>query len=234
MNELLLYGTVGASWWDEEFFTAREVREFLASASGPVTVRINSGGGLATEGQAIYTALRAYDGPVDVVVEGIAASAASLIAMAGDTITMSNGALMMIHDPAQWAGDGRGTEDDHLRLAKTLRLIATTYAGIYAKRAGITVEDARAVMRAETYFDGPAAVEAGFATAVDEDGAEIAAAVFDYSIYQHAPARLLQSSGALMRQRPRESVLAMMAGAMSANGKKEESMPSKYFNSSAA
>jgi ATP-dependent protease ClpP protease subunit len=102
MNELLLYGTVGSSFWDEECFTAKTVRDELAGLSGPITVRINSGGGIATEGQAIYTALRSYAGQVDVVIEGIAASAASLIAMAGDTITMTTGSIMMIHDTASW------------------------------------------------------------------------------------------------------------------------------------
>lgn len=212
MNELLFYGTVGSSWWDEEFFTAKTVREDLATMTGPVTVRINSGGGIATEGQAIYTALRGYQGAVNVVIEGVAASAASLIAMAGDTITMSPGALLMIHDPANWYVQGRGTEDDHLQAAKSLGVIANAYAGIYAKRADISVEDARAIMKAETYYDGASALEAGFITAIDDDSDEVEPAAFDYRIYQHAPERLLQAAGAIQRQRPRETVLAMMAG----------------------
>jgi ATP-dependent protease ClpP protease subunit len=212
MNELLLYGTVGSSWWDEEFFTAKTVRESLAGLSGPITVRINSGGGIATEGQAIYNALRGYDGQVNIIIEGVAASAASLIAMAGDTITMSLGAILMIHDPASWYVEGRGTEDDHLHAAKALGVIANAYAGIYAKRAGISVDDAREVMKAETYFDGPAALEAGFVTATDNESEEAEPAAFDYRIYQHAPKRLLAAAGAIQRQRPRASVLAMMAG----------------------
>ena len=89
MTEILLYGTVGQSFWGEECFTASEVRAQLKGLSGPITVRINSGGGVATDGQAIWQALRDHDGPVNVVIDGIAASAASLIAMAGDTITTS-------------------------------------------------------------------------------------------------------------------------------------------------
>ena len=212
MNELLLYGTVGASWWDEEYFTAKTVREALDGQTGPITVRINSGGGIATEGQAIYNALRGYEGQVNVIIEGVAASAASLIAMAGDTITMSLGAILMIHDPASGWVDGRGTEDDHLHAAKTLSVIANTYAGIYAKAAGISVEEARTVMKAETYFDGPAALEAGFVTAVDDDGEEAEPAAFDYRIYQHAPTRLLSAAGAISRRRPRAQIVAMMAG----------------------
>lgn len=212
MNELLLYGTVGSSWWDEEFFTAKTVRDALAGMSGPLTVRINSGGGIATEGQAIYAALRGYAGTVDIVVEGVAASAASLIAMAGHTITMSPGAIMMIHDPAQdWLSE-RGTSDAHRKAADALDVIANAYAGIYARQSGKTVEDARSVMKAETYYDGPAALAAGFATAVDEDGEETEPAAFDYRIYQHAPERLLSAAGVITQKRPRASVLAMMAG----------------------
>jgi ATP-dependent protease ClpP protease subunit/phage major head subunit gpT-like protein len=213
MNEILLYGTVGSSFWDEEYFTAKMVRDQIRGMSGPLTVRINSGGGIATEGQAIYTALRSYDGPVDVVIEGVAASAASLIAMAGDTITMTTGSILMIHDPATWYTDGRGTEEDHLHTARALGIIANAYAGIYAKRAGLSVEAAREIMKAETYFDGPAALEAGFATAIDDEADEIAPAAFDYRIYRHAPKRLLSAAGALVRNRPRETVLAMLAGA---------------------
>lgn len=224
MNELLLYGTVGSSFWDEEYFTAKSVRDDLAGMSGPITVRINSGGGVATEGQAIYTALRSYDGPVNVVIEGIAASAASLIAMAGDTITMSMGAILMIHDPASWYVDGRGTEDDHLHVAKGLGVIATAYAGIYAKRAGTSVEEARRIMKEETYFDGEAAVEAGFATAVDEGGDETAPAAFDYRIYSKAPENLRAVGGALPRRRAAASVLAMMVGAVPPHAKGEKAM----------
>ena len=224
MNELRLYGTVGSSFWDEEYFTSAQVKEQLDGMSGPLTVRINSGGGIASEGQAIYTALRSYPGEVDVIIEGVAASAASLIAMAGDTITMTLGSIMMIHDPASWYGDGRGTEEDHLKLARSLGIIANAYAGIYARRAGITVEDARAIMKAETYFDGPAAVEAGFATAVDESDAAIEPAAFDYRIYGHAPENLLAVSGSIRRQRPVSTVMAMLAGTAPTTAKGENTM----------
>lgn len=211
MSEIYLYGTVGASFWDEEHFTPTTVRSMLEQMSGPLTVRINSGGGIAVDGQAIYTMLVDYPGEVHVVVDGIAASAASLIAMAGDTITMRRGSIMMIHDPAQPWPEGRGTEDDYLRTAAWLRVISNAYAGVYADRAGISREDARTVMRAETYFDGEAAVAAGFATAADEDEAQ-AVARFDYRIYANAPQQLLKAGAAIARRKSRTAVLAMMAG----------------------
>ncbi|WP_179285861.1 head maturation protease, ClpP-related [Haematobacter missouriensis] len=225
MNELLLYGTVGSSWWDEDCFTAKSVREALSGMTGPLTVRLNSGGGIASEGQAIYTALRGHPGTVAIVVEGVAASAASLIAMAGDTITMSPGAMMMIHDPAQDYLGERGTSDAHRKAAETLDVIANAYAGIYAARSGMSIDDARAVMKMETYYDGPGAVAAGFATTVEEEGEELAPVAFDYRIYQHAPQRLLTAAGALSRERSRATVLAMMVGAANPPGKKGNPMP---------
>ncbi|WP_273689028.1 head maturation protease, ClpP-related [Ketogulonicigenium vulgare] len=223
MNEIYLSGTIGQSFWDEEFFTEASVREVLEGLTGPLTVNLNSGGGIATEGQAIYTLLKDYPGAVTVVVNGIAASAASLIAMAGDHIIMPEGAIMMIHDPASWAVEGRGTEADHLKAAKHLGVIANAYAAIYAARAGISPEAARKIMQVETYYDGPQAVRAGFATATDDSAAAAAAALFDYNLYAYAPASLRAVGDAVGRRQSKRAVAAMMAG--SNNAQKEAFMP---------
>ncbi|AZV00197.1 protease and major capsid protein [Paracoccus phage vB_PbeS_Pben1] len=224
MNEIFLTGTVGNSFWEEDCFTAKTVREMIAGMSGPLTVRINSGGGIATEGQAIYTSLKNYDGDVTVIIEGIAASAASLIAMAGDKIVMPLGSIMMVHDPANWWTQGRGTEDDHLHAAKSLSVLANAYAGIYAARAGISVEEARDIMKAETYFDGPGAVEAGFATETDEGTDAAAVALFDYRLYPKAPESLRQIGDGLARQANVSMIAAMMA-APSQTKQKGKAMP---------
>jgi ATP-dependent protease ClpP protease subunit len=134
-NELPLYGSVGTAFWGEDYFTAKWVNDQLAQMTGDLTVRINSGGGDAVEGQAIHAALVRYPGKVTVVVEGCAASAASLIAMAGDEIVMTPGSWMLIHDPATPWTDGRGTQEDHARLAQKLDLIANGYAAIYSERS---------------------------------------------------------------------------------------------------
>lgn len=230
MNEITLYGTVGASWWDDEFFTPTTVRDKIAAMTGPLTVRINSGGGIATDGQTIYSILRDYPGTVAVVIDGIAASAASLIAMAGDTITMREGALMMIHDPAQPWTEGRGTEEDHIKAASVMAVISNAYAGVYAKRAGISVEAAREVMKAETYLNGPAAVAAGFATGVDVETEAVAVARFDYRLYAHAPEELRRASTGIpteKRARSKEAVLAMMVGAEPPKPKRKEATMAK-------
>lgn len=147
---------------------------------------------------------------------------------------MSPGAMMMIHDPAQDYLGERGTSEAHRKAAETLDVIANAYAGIYAARSGMSVDDARAVMKAETYYDGPGAMEAGFATAVEEEGEELAPAAFDYRIYQHAPNRLLTAAGALSRQRPRATVLAMMVGAANPPGKKGKPMPKSKVTAATA
>ena len=98
-GELILFGTVGEDLFGDGF-TARDVINALAKLKGkPVTVRINSGGGFADEGVAIYNALTGHGGRVTVSVEGIAASAASLIAMAGNDIVMKTGSTMQWQPP---------------------------------------------------------------------------------------------------------------------------------------
>jgi len=212
MNEIRLYGTVGASYWDEESFSAKSVRDQLQGLSGPLTVRINSGGGIATEGQAIYTMLVDYPDQVHVVIDAVAASAASLVAMAGDTITMRLGSFLLIHDPSRDWLDERGTEAAHRKTADHLAVIANGYAAIYAKRAGISVEEARQVMKDETILDPDMAVAMGFATQVDPAAQAEPVARFDYRIYAHAPQSLREASEVLGAAPGRQAVMAMMAG----------------------
>jgi len=213
-NEIVLYGSVGASWWDEEFFSAATVRQALADKTGPLTVRLNSGGGLAWEGQAIYTMLRDYaatKGEVHTVCDAVAMSAASLIFMAGDRRTVRMGGIVMIHDPAQMFTDGRGTEEDHRATADALAVLADAYADVYAARAGVSREEARRVMRSETYLDGEAAVAQGFATEREELAA-VAAARFDYRLYANAPAHLREASQSLGSPKGPRPSMAALAG----------------------
>lgn len=184
-DDIVLHGFVGDTWMGEGF-TPRAVLKALAG-KGDVTVRLNSGGGYATDGAAIHAMLRAHPGEVTVRVEGIAASAASLIAMAGDRIVMAPGALLMIHDPAALT---MGTADDHRKSATDLDKLAATYARVYAARSGKDEDEVRALMVAETWMNGAEAVAMGFATEADDDAPEAAVAAFDFSIYAKAPDHL--------------------------------------------
>lgn len=185
-QEVTLAGTVGVDWFDDGF-THAEVVAALARMSGNITVRVNSGGGIASEGAAIYATLSTYDGDVAIIIEGIAASAASLLVMAGTTITMADGAVLMIHDPMNIT---IGNSADHAKTIDELEAYATAYAKVYAKRSGMTPEAAREIMRAETWYDGDAAVAAGFADASGSSKAK-AIAAYDYRAYAHAPKRLV-------------------------------------------
>lgn len=190
-QELTLSGTVGADWFDDGF-THAQVVTALAPLEGDITVRLNSGGGYASEGAAIHATLKSYPGNVDLIIEGIAASAASLIAMAGDTISMSDGAVMMIHDPMNIT---IGNSADHAKTIEELEAYATAYARVYSARSGKTVNECREIMKAETWFTGEEAVQAGFADGTGDAEARTAAA-YDYRVYARAPKRLVAQARA--------------------------------------
>jgi len=190
-GDLALYGDVGDLWGDGSGFTARDVLEALAeNGPGDITVRLNSGGGLAFDGVAIYNALNAHDGKVVVSVDGIAASAASVIAMAGDEIAMGPGSHLMIHDPSAMT---MGPASAHQKSAETLNALAESIASIYAKHTRKSKEEMRTMMLAETWMSAEEAVSLSFATVITDHTPQPIAA-FDYTAYKHAPSEILQSA----------------------------------------
>ncbi|WP_005635108.1 head maturation protease, ClpP-related [Tritonibacter mobilis] len=162
-----LFGTIVKDEYiwpaDTGLFSARMVIEALEENQGDVTVLVNSDGGMPSEGEAIRAAFDAHPGNVTVKVTGNAHSAASLMIMSADHIEMSAGSLMLIHDPSTGA---YGNPADLAAQAEELDVMAGAYAGVYAARAGITPDEARALMRAETMLTAYSAVEKGFADAV--------------------------------------------------------------------
>lgn len=172
-GEMLLYGEVGDPWGDGFGFNAKEVITALATLNGgDIVVRINSGGGSVWEGVAIYNALKQHKGNVITVVDALAASAASVIALAGDERLIGTGAMFMIHEPhsSTWSGDA----EDHENAAKLLESIASTMADIYAEHTGMSAKKIRELMIAETWMTADEAVKMGFATRLlsDEDEEE--------------------------------------------------------------
>ncbi|WP_299864415.1 head maturation protease, ClpP-related [uncultured Hoeflea sp.] len=201
---LTLSGFVGDNWWDEGF-TYDEVLIALASVedNSELLVVINSGGGYATDGAAIHALLSRRTGATNVLVDGVAASAASLIAMAGETVAMSAGSIMMIHDPA---GISFGTSADHQKAVEALEALATSYARIYAAKSGKTAEECREIMKAESWMTPEQAIAAGFADAANDNEAS-AVAAFDYRAYAHAPDQLravASDSGWSLKRAPRK------------------------------
>lgn len=141
------------------------VAELNAITTTNIDLHINSGGGSIFDGVAIMTALARHSAEITVYVDGIAASAASFIAMAGDRIVMEPAATMMIHDGL---GSTLGNEADHLKSAAILGKLSDTIASVYARRAGGDLATWRETMRAETWYNAEEAVAAGLADEVGE------------------------------------------------------------------
>lgn len=218
-GELILYGFVGDNFWDMGF-TAKEVLDALAEhgRTEDITVRINSGGGYVDDGIAIFNALNSHAGKVTVVVDSLAASSASIIAMAGDERIMRTGALMMIHDPQ---GGVWGTAADMERFAKVVEKQAENLASIYAEVTGGDPGDIRDAMKAETWMTAAEALDAGYATSTDAKKAK-AVAAHDYTIYAHAPERLAALSIQKNWKRPENSAAGSSAPAASPSRQQEE------------
>lgn len=183
--EVLLYDEIG--WYGVS--AADFARELATVDASAITVRINSPGGDVYDALAILNALRGHSATITTVVDGLAASAASFIAQAGDVRLMRPNSQVMIHD--SW-GVAVGDAEDLRKMADELERASNNIASIYADRAGGTVEDWRAVMRAETWFSDAEAVEAGLADRVEgkADATESArAAAYDLSIFNHAGRR---------------------------------------------
>ncbi|MFU6607771.1 ClpP-like prohead protease/major capsid protein fusion protein [Pseudomonas aeruginosa] len=160
--EILLYDEIGV-WGITAQQFARELKA-LGDLS-LISLRIHSPGGDVFEGTAIYNLLKNHPARVEAHVDGLAASMASVIAMAADTIYMPENAMMMVHRP--WGIQG-GEADDMRRYADLLEKIEGTMVAAYMAKTGKSEEDIKALLKAETWMDGREAVEAGFADQLTE------------------------------------------------------------------
>lgn len=178
-GEITLYGDVMSQqpvdWWTGEpepglYITPEGFMEDLASVKdkGHVTVKLNSCGGDLYTGIAIHNALKALSGEVNVVVEGIAASAASVIMCAGDTVTVYPGSLVMIHGVSVLLWDSLNIQDMK-QLIKGMDASERAVAEIYDGKTGLGVDTLRSMMTKETWLTGREAIEKGFADAIRED-----------------------------------------------------------------
>ena len=141
------------AWFNQELAALGDVAEII--------VRINSGGGDVFAANAIYTRLRDLDAKITVKIDGWAASAATIIAMAGDTIKIAKNGLFMVHDPAMSVWDTFKAEDFE-KMAQELRVIKQSIINTYSMKTGKKPEDIAEIMTAETWWTGDKAVENGF------------------------------------------------------------------------
>ncbi|ELY2765866.1 head maturation protease, ClpP-related [Cronobacter sakazakii] len=159
-NSISIFDVIGADYWGDGV-TASRIAGALRSLDGAdVTVNINSPGGDMFEGLAIYNLLREYRGKVTVKVLGLAASAASIIAMAGDDIQIGRGAFLMIHNCWVYA---MGNRHDLAQIAADMEPFDKAMGDIYSARTGLGMDEVAAMMDGETYIGGSDAVEKGFA-----------------------------------------------------------------------
>ncbi|HCN72091.1 MAG TPA: peptidase [Pusillimonas sp.] len=158
---ITIYDRIGEDMWGEGVTAKRISGALRAIGDRDITVSINSPGGDFFEGVAIYNLLRAHPYKVTVQVMGLAASAASVIAMAGDEILMGEGSFMMIHNA--WAM-AIGNRHDMQAAAERLTPFDAAMADVYAARSGMSSEQAAALMDKETWLNASKAVSDGLAT----------------------------------------------------------------------
>lgn len=162
-----IFGDIVSEKWFDEETSATSFRDALKELGDVSTINlsINSGGGSVFDGIAIYNMLKSHKATVNVYVEGLAASIASVIAMAGDTITMRSGSMMMVHMP--WTLS-QGNAEEMRKTADTLEKTGDSIVDIYSERTGISSDDIRNIMNDETWLSAEEAVEQGWATKLDK------------------------------------------------------------------
>jgi ATP-dependent protease ClpP protease subunit len=201
--ELLIYGPIGDSWWSESVTAKSVVEQLQQIQATTIQVRINSEGGSVQDGLAIYNALKRHGARIVVTVDGLAASIASLIAMAGDEVVMPSNTLMMVHAP--WAYTG-GNATDLREAADVLDTYATSMATSYATKTGKSNADILALLQdgKDHWYTADQAIAFGLAdrsTADADEATDDAAAAAALLSYTQAIARAPVNVSAALRRR---------------------------------
>lgn len=212
--EVLIYDEIGAGYFgggiSAEQFVA-DVKGLNLSSGAMLRVRINSPGGDLFDGTTIYNFLRSTDLNINVRIDGVAASAASIIAMAGNTVTMPENSFLMIHNP--WmlvAGDARLLR----KIADDLDVLREGAISTYKSRAGdnLSRDEIGDMLDAETWIGAQDAVKYGFADHVDVPVKAAALAKFDFiDLGLHPPRGVLEQQVAgVIRQEKRDRLAALV------------------------
>lgn len=193
--EILIYGDIGESWWDETVSAREFIEELNALDVEAITVRINSVGGSVADGLAIYNAMTRHKATITTEVDGMALSIASLIAMGGDSVQMADNAVMMVHAPWTYAA---GNAVEMRDLADQLDTWAAAMATSYARKTG----DYDAILALLTdgkdhYYTAKEAKEAGLIDAISDAMPVAASAARDLPLsrYRSLPAALQKAAG---------------------------------------
>lgn len=196
---MTINGVIGEDWYGGGITSAMVQQASDEMKNTRLTVRINSPGGVADEGIAIYNILRRHPGGVDTVIESLAASAASVIALAGDKRTTLRGGRWMIHKAMTIA---IGNSDDMQQVAKMLDTYDRSLVDIYGKAiAGRSSEEIMQLLGDETWYTGQESVDAGLSTQYDdEDESEMEP--MNAAWFSKAPEALLAKPKAEMKPKP--------------------------------
>jgi ATP-dependent Clp protease protease subunit len=185
-TEVLIYDEIGAYGVTAKGFLA-ELGALPDDAA--IDLRLNSPGGSVFDAVAIYNALKRHTGEITIWIDGIAASAASYIAMAGDTIVMPENAFLMIHDPS---GLVMGTAEDMRSTAEALDKVKGSLIQGYAAKSGKSDDEIAILMAAETWFDAEDALDLGFIDRIAEP-VKLAAS-FDVARFRNAPPEVVEAA----------------------------------------
>lgn len=189
-GELVLhvYDVIGQDFFGDGI-TVQSIQSAIKDAGNidRVTMRINSPGGDLFEATAIYNVLRGLDKPVTVLVDGLAASAASIVAMAGDKVSMGKGSMMMIHRAMMMA---MGNSEDMRKAGDILDTVSDSAADVYVARTGMDKKEVLKMMKNETWLGADECVENKFADNCTEGDEKAMAAIanrFDLSLFNNVP-----------------------------------------------
>jgi ATP-dependent Clp protease protease subunit len=202
MNEIFIYDDIGPDWLG--MVGAKGIVDQLKKFGNDadVEVRINSPGGSVTEGQAIYNAFARHKGKVRMVIDSLAASMGSYIAMAGDEIEIAENAMLMVHNPWTLA---MGDAAELRQTADVLEKFQSSSTEVYARRSGQKFDKVRELMDSETWLTAQEAVDLGFADSVGQEMKDAQAKVKE-GRFAKTPARFLLGAGeALPREERRAS-----------------------------
>lgn len=166
--EVWIYEEIGEDFWTGGGVTAKNFQKELSAIKAPqIDLHINSPGGAVFDGVTIYNLLKQHPANVTTFIDGIAASIASVIALAGDKVIMAENALYMMHNPS---GLVMGNSEDMRKMAEVLDKIRGTMTGVYTGKSGKSDDEINAMLDAETWMTADEALEAGL---IDEIGIEM-------------------------------------------------------------
>lgn len=195
-GEIFIYDVIGQDWFGGGITAANVISALDELKGKPAVVRINSPGGVADEGIAIYNALKRYEGGVTTIVDSLAASAASIIALAGSTRETAQGGRWMIHRAMAVA---MGNANDMTKAAEVLSKYDESLVEIYGQYMSVEKSSIMDLLSAETWYTGEEAVAAGLSTGSTEatDAQPMVAAWF-----KNAPAAILNRPKAELKPEP--------------------------------